>query len=66
MRRGLGLSALALLLGITGAKAQHLYYPAQSHREIGGHKNGSTWYYAPRSEGDATGPRLFGREANDG
>jgi hypothetical protein len=66
MRRVLGLSALALLLGITGANAQHRNYPARSHHEIGGPKNGGTWYYAPRYEQDTADRRLFGPEGNGG
>jgi hypothetical protein len=65
MIRVLGLSALALLLDVTGANAQHRYYRAP-HHEIGGYKNGGTLYYAPRYDQDATERRLFGPEVNGG
>jgi hypothetical protein len=66
MRRILGLASLALFLGNAGANAQHRYYRAAPHHEIGGDKNGDTWYYAPRYDQDAKERRLFGPEVNGG
>jgi hypothetical protein len=66
MTRGLGLSALALLLGIAGANAQHRYNPTNTHYEMGDHKNGGTWYHAPRYLPNTIDPRLSGPEVNGG